>query len=59
MSSSYWGSSIYILGHGHWGMDEELPPLLMRHGGARLLGRHACLLICGLSGTILLWMMSW
>ena len=28
------GCSFYTFGHGHWGMAEELPPMLMRHGGA-------------------------
>ena len=31
------GCSFYTLGHGHWGMAGELPPMSMRHGGADVL----------------------
>ena len=47
MPSSFLSSSFYTLGHEHWGMAEELPPLPKGHGGAELLGRYSVFLSAG------------
>ena len=45
------GSSFYTLGYAHWGMAEELPPMLMRHGGADVLAAPLLFLLAGLQGS--------